>query len=387
MSLNAHNFYYKNIPIKRLINKWPSDFNLTFLDKTEYPTFVYTGNENIKVPKRLMIKFGEKLAKKISKQGLRIYLYEPLCCYIKGKEKNKFFYTEFSADDDLSLIRSQELDSIQKLIDTYGFRNVSVFTCDYNVEKYLGPHYDFNISCKDLFLSDIKNSIRISNKEKTIEKHFWCAIGRYTYPRHLLISYLVNFSGNYTWHYKYNNGILEYDSWLEKENLDERVLSMLKEGNELLNDNYFYMDDKSVLRETVTSPDDVYIPNIDFNLGSTKFLDSYNNCFVAIVAETRFAQPTSNVSEKLLHCIGSRTPFILLAPPHTLEYIRSLGFVTFDKFWDEKYDTIENPTERLREIFLLIDKIGKMSKSDMDIMYQKMSNVLDHNASQLNKLD
>ena len=388
MSLDVHRLYYLNLPLNNNdSSNCSKNIELTFLKNTKFPTFIYTGNQNIKIPKYLKSKFGSKFVNKINKRGLEIYLYEPLCCYIKGKGMNKCFYNEFSSGEDLLLIRSQELDSIQKIIDTYGFHNVSVYTCDYNVEKYLGPYYNFKISCKDLFLSDIKNSISVINNLKKIEKHFWCGIGRYTYPRHLIISYLANFSGNYTWHYTYYNDLLEHDSWLEKQKLDDRNRSMLKNGNKLLNDKYFYIDDKLDSREIIDSPDNVYIADINFNLHSKDFLESYNKCFVAVVAETRYAQPTANISEKLLHCIGTRTPFIMLAPPYTLEYIRSLGFATFSQFWDEKYDTIENPTDRLKEIFSIIDRIGSMTIPDMENMYQQMSSILDFNLKKLKSLD
>jgi hypothetical protein len=387
MSLDAHRFYHKNFPTGwKLRNNFPRDMELTFLKGTEFPTIVHTSNQSIIIPKGLGNYFNQKFVKKVSKRGLKIYLYEPLCCYIQGKPYNRFFYSEFSIHDDLTLIRSEELDSIQKLIDNYGFYNVTVYTGDYNVEKYLGQHYSFNVKCKDLFLSDIKNSVLRINAPKKIQKHFWCAIGRYTYPRHLIISYLANFPGTYTWHYKFKSNVLAYSTWLEKEKLSKEICSMIETGNKILNDNYFNIDIELSSREEITSPAEVYIPNVH-DIRSNKFHESYDNCFVSIVAETRYAQPTANVSEKLLVCISSLTPFIMLAPPHTLEYIKSLGFKTFSNFWSEKYDTIEDPTERLKEIFSLIDQIGLMSLSQLEQMHVEMSEVLQFNLDILNNLN
>jgi hypothetical protein len=387
MGLDAHKFYHKNFPTGDLIRgNFPLDVNYTFLKGTEFPTIIYTGNQSVKIPKALGAKIDRKFVKRVSKKGFRIYLYEPLCCYIKGKDYNNSFYSEFSAHDDLALIRSEELDSIQRFVDAYGFKNVRVYTCDYNVEKYLGPFYSFDIECKDLFLSDIKNALKDGFKHsKKIEKHFWCAIGRYTYPRHLIISYLANFPGNYAWHHTYKRDILECDTWLEKEKLTEPMCSLLEHGNRLINKNYYNIDIELDSRETVEHHHGVYIPQVN-DLRSEKFLESYDKCFVAIVAETRYAQPTANISEKLLTCIGSKTPFILLAPPYSLEYARSLGFKTFSKFWSEKYDTIEDPTLRLKEIFDLIDKIGRMDVPQLEQMYSEMAEILEHNIAILNKL-
>lgn len=387
MSLDPHKFYHKNFPAgDQVRTNFPLDINYTFLKDTKFPTIVYTGNLRVVIPKALGAKIDQKFVRKVNKKGLRIYLYEPLCCYTKGKHYNNSFYTEFSVHDDIALIRSEELDSIQRFVDAHGFKNVKVYTCDYNVEKYLGPFYSFDIECKDLFLSDIKNAIQDDFKHsKKIEKHFWCAIGRYTYPRHLIISYLANFPGYYTWHYTYKRDILEYDTWLEKEKLTEPVCSMLEHGNELINKNYYNIDIELDSREIVGHQQGVYIPPVH-DLRSHKFLESYDKSFVAIVAETRYAQPTANVSEKLLNCIESKTPFILLAPPYSLEYVRSLGFKTFSKFWSEKYDTIEDPTLRLKEIFNLIDEIGKMNLSQLEQMHSEMKAILEFNLDNLNKL-
>ena len=63
-----------------------------------------------------------------------------------------------------------------------------------------------------------------------------------------------------------------------------------------------------------------------------------------------------------------------------------LGFKTFSKFWSEKYDTIEDPTLRLKEIFNLIDEIGKMNLSQLEQMHLEMKGILEFNLANLNKL-
>jgi len=73
----------------------------------------------------------------------------------------------------------------------------------------------------------------------------------------------------------------------------------------------------------------------------------YNDCFVDIVTESRYAQPTGNYSEKVYQPMFHKKPFVLVAPPHTLRYLKEQGFKTFDKFWDESYDKEENHQERI----------------------------------------
>ena len=48
----------------------------------------------------------------------------------------------------------------------------------------------------------------------------------------------------------------------------------------------------------------------------------YKNSFCEVVCETRFAQPTGNFSEKTIRPMHFHRPFVLVAPPHTLKYLK-----------------------------------------------------------------
>jgi len=391
MSLHVHRFYFKNFPSKivrdgfspdRRSHKFlPIPLAHTFLKDNKNTIFIYTGNSNIKIPKYITMNLDAKSIKKLNKSGLEIYLYEPLCCYIKNNHHNRSFYSEFSSTDNLSDIRSTELDSIQEFVNNYNLTNVSVYTCDYDVETYLGPHYTFNVYCKDLFLSDVSQDFRFS-PTKNIIKPFWCANGRYTQHRHLVMSYLANFSGNYTWHYNSQIDPLMDTTWIEAHKLSNRAIERITTGDRLLKSNNFFID-QNLEKESVVRTDGVYIP--EFTDGPTRleFLYSYGDCFLGVINESRYAQPTANISEKLYHCVITKTPFILVAPAHSLKYIKKLGFKTFDKFWSEEYDTIEDPTERLNEIFSLLENINNKSIDELRDMYNEMHDIIEHNYNTL----
>jgi hypothetical protein len=72
-------------------------------------------------------------------------------------------------------------------------------------------------------------------------------------------------------------------------------------------------------------------------------------------------------------------PFIVVGPPKTLEYIRSLGFKTFNEFWDESYDDELNHGERLAKIFDLLEYFVNMPIEDLRVMYDKMRLTVEHN--------
>lgn len=388
MFLEPHNFYFKNIPHKKFFKKHSIELNSTFLKDSDATTIVYTGNGNFNLPKFFKKVLDTKTIQHINKKGLEIYFYEPMCFYLKGQPHNRSFYTEFSHSDDLNNIRADELDSVEKLISEYSFNNVKVFTCDYNADKLLGHHYSFDIYCKDLFISDIKrDGIARLLQYKNIEKPFWCANGRYTFSRELLMSYLINYKGTYTWHFTQDTNLLNDNVWVEWSKISKEIKEKLITGSKLLNNNYFFIDCKLDTRENIKNQNNVYIPPVNsYDHTNYEFVKSYQSSFVAIINETRYAQPTANFSEKTLQCIGSATPFILFAPPKTLEYIKTLGFKTFSDFWNEDYDNIENHTERFVAITTLIDRISKLSVSELQKMYNDMQDILEHNFLNLENL-
>jgi uncharacterized protein YqgQ len=74
-------------------------------------------------------------------------------------------------------------------------------------------------------------------------------------------------------------------------------------------------------------------------------------------------------------------PVIVVAPPRTLEYLKTFGFQTFDKWWDESYDLEEDHEQRLLKIFDVIDYINEKSLQELEIIYNEMAEILEHNIS------
>ena len=108
-------------------------------------------------------------------------------------------------------------------------------------------------------------------------------------------------------------------------------------------------------------------------------MNEYEQCFCAVVTETKYSHPVATFSEKTLNAIYNHRPFILVAPPYTLEYLKKYGFQTFDKFWDESYDREENHEKRLIKIFKLIDYIDNLSITSLRSLYTSMMPLLKHN--------
>jgi hypothetical protein len=95
-----------------------------------------------------------------------------------------------------------------------------------------------------------------------------------------------------------------------------------------------------------------------------------------------------NIGEKTLNPISVYRPFILMAAPHTLKLLQDLGFKTFDRWWDESYDSILDHNKRFEAIYYLVETILEKDISELTQILTEMSEVLEHNQKnmlQLNK--
>jgi len=130
--------------------------------------------------------------------------------------------------------------------------------------------------------------------------------------------------------------------------------------------------------------EDDFIPNQSMLLSPIRQL---MESFVFLVTETCYFQNKTHLTEKIFKPIVLRMPFILVGCANNLEYLRSYGFRTFGDFWDESYDTIFDPIERLKAIVKILRDISDMSIAEQQAMLVKMQPVLDHNYNLFNSPD
>jgi hypothetical protein len=113
--------------------------------------------------------------------------------------------------------------------------------------------------------------------------------------------------------------------------------------------------------------------------------DYYNQIFCELVCETFFTGKTFMMTEKTMRPIIQRRPFVVQGPKFYLENLKTLGFKTFDTWWDESYD-IDGPDGQFESIRWTIDYIGKQSPETIRDWYNQMQPVLEHNAKVLSEL-
>jgi hypothetical protein len=383
--------FFKNLPtsgIKELSTNlgFMSSLNKNdrLLANNSNVCFIWTGTGRIK---KLEKEYPNKIKNKLKKKTIEIYLYEPMCLLVDGKY-NCLFYSEFNSKIVYDNIASAELESIQIFKEKNNLTNIKVFTADYNLEYLKKLYPDLQLFCLDLFLRHATNRIPKSSLPNKVLKRFWCGNWRYTVHRHLIMAYLIHTEGNYSWNVQCDFENLKQNYWfnLKKyQSQDIERFNLIKDGTNLLNLKTSRID-TNINAVSVENPHNVYVPGDRSPSFSKKFLDSYKECFCAVVNETRYAQPFANFSEKTTIAIASKLPLIMVAPPKTLEYLRTFGFKTFDRWWDESYDLEEDHEKRLIKIFNVIDFIKNKSLTELDQIYKEMSEILEHNASLLKSI-
>lgn len=344
-------------------------------------------------------KLNSSIIENFKQYGLTFILYEPLSTY-RSEIKNQFVdhlnYDQFESDEtNLNNLYSYELDSIQMFAERINFQGqVTVITCHYKIQQHFQQKYpNLDLQCRDIFVStDSFTEHTYSNlwPFKIPHKRFICLNRRYTGIRHMAMLYLAStnhfHTGTYSWNINTHIGYINQKLWFDFDSWRQRYPK------------YFWKIHDAVekLNDVVPLTLDEQIPKPYF-IGDPERKDppasacrtpkfAYSEAFAAIITETRFADPMANFSEKTTNAIKAHRPFVLFAPPCSLEYLHKLGFKTFGEFWDESYDQELNHELRLLKIFDVIDHIDNMTYYDVKHTLDKMRPILEHNAEVLSHL-
>ena len=326
----------------------------------------------------------------LNKRGLHIYLYEPMSSYLTSFARYgvSIFPTEF----DLSLLRSEELESIKLYAERNSLTNITVHTCDYDVDKYYYPYYSKMILvCDDITLQSYTTTNDDYKMSYDFTRKFLNINWRYTKARNLIALYLCTLPAHLSWAYNVERGAVARESWFDmdiwKENYPEVYKNIINNEIVLSEMAPISVDVKynSALPVTGSYATDPHFPDSDasnlsiFNEQDRSLERFYRDSFVNIITESRFAQPTGNYSEKTYQAILYHKPFIIVAPPKTLQYVREEGFKTFGDFWDESYDQCMNHEDRMIKIYRVIDHINSKSFVDLQQMYLNMKDIMEYN--------
>jgi hypothetical protein len=118
--------------------------------------------------------------------------------------------------------------------------------------------------------------------------------------------------------------------------------------------------------------------NLSAHFGHREY-QLWQSSLLHVVNETVFYQPKLHLTEKIFKPIVAQRPFILVAAPGNLKYLKNYGFQTFGPWIDESYDDILDPDLRLDAVAKEIEKFARMSLPELRNIHQDMQAVLAFN--------
>jgi len=110
----------------------------------------------------------------------------------------------------------------------------------------------------------------------------------------------------------------------------------------------------------------------------TNFNEAADSMFY-VPTETVYFGRRSHLTEKTFKAIALEMPFILVAPAHSLEYLRSYGFRTFGDIIDESYDKEEDDIRRIEKVTELLKEIESSSPQRKSEIWQACQKVATYN--------
>jgi hypothetical protein len=124
--------------------------------------------------------------------------------------------------------------------------------------------------------------------------------------------------------------------------------------------------------------------NIIDNLGIDFDINFHKKTFMSVVSESRVESDLIFFSEKVFKPINALQPFVLISSQNSLNKLKEFGFKTFDKWWDESYDSANTTKERIEKIKKILIDICNKSDDELQIMLIEMEDILVHNYKILN---
>jgi hypothetical protein len=111
------------------------------------------------------------------------------------------------------------------------------------------------------------------------------------------------------------------------------------------------------------------------------WLSLFDQCaesLLYLVTETVATGRRHHITEKTFKPIAMGMPFIIVGTKHSLKYLRSYGFRTFEGIWDESYDQAEDDV-RIERIASLLRSLNELPSAAKQDLFEQSQEVIEHN--------
>jgi hypothetical protein len=272
---------------------------------------------------------------------------------------------------------------LRKVILQTGSANGEKYYKEYCFKKQISK--GINICCIEYFewLSSrlVAENKKINNKilpknvdYSKIEKTFLCLNRVHRWHRvNLFVLWNINNlmkDSYYTMDNKSNFPVGEgYDNDIWRRTIDAKLVNKLGLTEE----------DIDKIQATLPLKIDEFVePNVMAKLFG-KVDPYYQSSLISVVTETNFENNDIFNTEKIFKPMVHRHPFILVGSYKTLEYLKEMGYKTFSEFWDESYDDVEDPFERLLKIVEICKNIQSWDDTKKKKFFYKSMIITTHN--------
>jgi hypothetical protein len=104
-----------------------------------------------------------------------------------------------------------------------------------------------------------------------------------------------------------------------------------------------------------------------------------NDSFWHIVTETVFYYNKLHLTEKIFKPIVMKQPFMLVAAPGNLAYLKSYGFKTFEGIIDESYDLIQDNDQRIEAVVAQLAWYCSLSAEEKQRVIEAIAPIVEYN--------
>ncbi len=190
--------------------------------------------------------------------------------------------------------------------------------------------------------------------------------------------------------------LMSFHYLLEYDILNKTLYSMLEKPTQITYDNLNQYDSFFNSGVDWKKHEDFFEQGpylLDIDLGENDFIDLNNSysstpvnsldlplshikqTYFNLVTESFFFEPywcqnksLFDISEKTYKAVLTQ-PFIIMARPGILKYLRGKGFDTFDDVFDNSYDEIENDWERFQAIMKEVKRVCDLKQETLHELY------------------
>jgi hypothetical protein len=302
--------------------------------------------------------------------------------------KNYIGMDTWSIEKDIKNTQFIEIEIVKELLDKIKLSKVKVYHCE-NIPTEYKKYFPFKINYIDLYLSYwVMSRFNRINLKHNLDFNYKvsCLNNRKDYHRHYIAALLYDNKDALITHNEGFDDIIDdliNCNGLSLDGFEEPFKSELyKKIKKLNKDGYYYIDSEGVIKNKKHNdeimPRELQHSNILYNV--------IENSFLNIVTETRYDSPFQYISEKTLKPIIAKRPFVLLSSPGTLGLLKSLGFKTFDDWWDESYDQEEDHYKRFEMVYDISQDILSKDDETLKKYLREMRKTLDFNYNHLKNL-